>query len=82
MAGELGSPTQTGHLSSGVSELSIPIYKNIPVAFLFEVPDKRIVSSHKEGRIAIVRKRGMRCGGRGSVRHAVGHRARGRNAHS
>ena len=35
------------------------------------------VSSHQEGRLAIVMKRGMRCGGRGSVRRATVRRAGG-----
>jgi hypothetical protein len=62
---------------SGVSGLSMAQVKNISVAFLFESRYKRVILSHTEGRIAIVMKRGMRCGGRGSVRRAVGRRAGG-----
>jgi len=60
-----------------VSRLSSALSKNIIVYVLFLVVYRCFVSSHKEGRIAIVRKRGMRCGGRGSVRHATVRRAGG-----
>jgi hypothetical protein len=80
---DLNNPTDRSNNSSPSGTLQAHFAahyrftKNIYVYFSFDAPYKRFILSHTEGRIAIVMKRGMRCGGRGSVRRAVGRRAGG-----